>query len=61
MEVVVSTVVTSSPALICLWVGKLDQFQVSPAASPEIASHSMKNLAFHSLLKDCTSYSHYLP
>ena len=31
---------------------KSDHFQISPAASPEIiTSHSMENLAFHSLLR----------
>ena len=44
---------------------KSDQFQkISPhAASPEITSHSMKNLAVHSLLRwkdDYTTNSHYL-
>ena len=30
---------------------KSDQFQISPEASTEILRHSMKNLAFHSLLR----------
>ena len=30
---------------------KSDQFQISPAALPEILHHSVKNLAFHSLLR----------
>ena len=30
---------------------KSDQSQISPAASPQIFHHSMKNLAFHSLLR----------
>ena len=44
---------------------KSDQFQMSPAASPDnITSHSMKNSAFHQLLRwelnDYTTNSNYL-
>ena len=30
---------------------KSDKFQISPARSPEILSYSIKNVAFHSLLR----------
>ena len=42
---------------------KSDQFQISPAASPEILSHSMKKLAFQNLPRRkmiMPPYPHYL-
>ena len=33
------------------FIPKSNQFQISPADSPKITSHSMENLAFHSLLR----------